>query len=158
MDRVICGSEFVIASDMSGHGNFACRCLCTDYLAFAIKGPNDLNAEVNVHRCITMGGMMVEEAIMAVGSQAFMAAKELPDEIKRRLPDAANVSTERAPPHRGERLRADGFSDNLTIHRKFALYSFNLGNESCRTRGFSGAPSTSSLGEMLICASAASRC
>src|SRR5438046_10480593 len=62
-----------------------------------------------------------------------MAAEELPDEIKRRLPDAANVSTVRAPPHHGEQLRADGFGDNLTIHRRFSLYSFNLGNESCRT-------------------------
>ena len=53
--------------------------------------------------------------------------------ISRRLPDAANVSTERAPPHRGERLRADGFGDNLIIHQRFPLYSFNLGNESCRT-------------------------
>src|SRR3989441_5655442 len=137
MDRVICGSEVVIASDMSGHGDLACGRLCTDYLAFALKGPNNLNAEVNVHRCITMGGMMVEEAIMPVGSQAFMAAEELPDEIKRRLPDAANVSTERAPPHRGERLRADGFGDNLIIHQRFPLYSFNLGNESCRTLAFS---------------------
>ena len=89
----MCGSEFVIATDMCGHGNFACRRLGTDYLAFALKGPNDLNAEVDVHRCITMDRMMVEEAIMAVGSQAFMAAEELPDEIKCRLPNAANVST-----------------------------------------------------------------
>jgi hypothetical protein len=106
---------------MSGHGDLARGRLCADYFAFALKGPNDLNAEVNVLRCITMGGMMVEEAIMRVGSQAFMAAKELPDEIERRLPDAANVSTERAPPHRGERLGADGFSDNLTIHQRFSL-------------------------------------
>ncbi len=60
--------------------------------------------------------MMVKKAIMAVGSQVFMAAEELPDEIKRRLPDAADVSTEPAPSHRRERLRADGFGDNLTIH------------------------------------------
>jgi hypothetical protein len=116
MDRVICGSEFVIATDVSGHGDFACGRLCTHYLAFALKGSSDLNAEVNVHRYITMGGMMVEEAIMPVGSQAFMAAEELPDEIKRRLPDTANVSTERSPSHRDKRLRADGFSDNLIIH------------------------------------------
>src|SRR6185295_3253058 len=63
MDRVMCGSEFVIATDMCGHCNFACRRLGTDYLAFALKGPNDLNAEVDVHRCITMDRMMVEEAI-----------------------------------------------------------------------------------------------
>jgi hypothetical protein len=138
MDRVMCGSEFVIATDMSGHGDFTCGRLCTDYLAFALKRQNDLNAEVNVHRCIAMGGMMVEEAIVAVGSQAFMSPEELPDEIKGRLPDAANVSTERAPPHRGERPCADGFGDNLTIHRRFALYSFNLGNESCRTFELTG--------------------
>src|SRR5262245_42568672 len=142
MDRVICGGEFVIATDMSGHGDLACGRLCTDYLDFALKGPNDLNAEVNVHRCITMGWMMVEEAIMPVGSQAFMAAEDLPDEIKRRLPDAANVSTERAPPNRGERLGADGFGDNLIIHRRFLLYSFNLGNESCRTVELTGPPPT----------------
>src|SRR4029453_8515296 len=49
MDRGICGSQFVIATDMSGHGDLACGRLCTDYLAFTLKGPNDLNAEVNVH-------------------------------------------------------------------------------------------------------------
>jgi len=67
MDCIMRGSEFVIATDMSDHGDLACRRLCTDHLAFALKGPNDLNAEVNVHRCITMGGMMVDEAIMPVG-------------------------------------------------------------------------------------------
>ena len=123
MDRVICGSEFVIATDVSGHGHFAWGRLCTDYLAFALKGPNDLNAEVNIHRGIRMGRMMVEEAIMPVGSKAFMAPEELPDEVKRRLPDAANVSTERAPPHRGKRLCAEGFGNNLTIHRRFAHYT-----------------------------------
>src|SRR6266545_4623408 len=40
MDRVMCSSEFVIATDMSGHGDLACGRLCTDYLAFALKGPN----------------------------------------------------------------------------------------------------------------------
>jgi hypothetical protein len=143
MDRVICGSEFVIATDMSGHRDLACGGLSTDYLAFALKWPNDLNAEVNVHCCIT-DGMMIEEAIMSVGSQAFMATEELPNEIKRRLPDAANVSAESAPPHRGERPRADGFGDNLIIHRRFPLYSFNLGNESCRTSWRSATSSSSS--------------
>jgi hypothetical protein len=117
MDRVICGSEFVIATDMSGHGDLARGGLCIDNLAFDLKGLSNLNAEVNVHRCVTMGGMMVKEAIMPVGSQVFMAAEELPDEIKRRLPDAANVATERAPPHCGERLRAHGFGNNLIIHQ-----------------------------------------
>ena len=119
----MCGSEFVIATDMCGYSDFTCRRLCTNYLAFALKGPNYLNAEVNVHRCVRLGGMMVEEAIMPAGSQAFMVAEELPDEIKRRLPDAANVSTERTPPHCGERLRADGFGDNLIIHVFFVLKS-----------------------------------
>lgn len=55
--------------------------------------------------------MMVEEAIMSLVSQTLMAAEEFPNQIKRRLPDAANVSTECAPPHRGERLRANGFGN-----------------------------------------------
>src|SRR5215813_1263338 len=101
---------------MSSHSDLARRRFCTDYLTFAFKGPNDLNAEFNVHRCTTIGGMMVEEAIMPVGSQAFIATQELPHEIKCRLPDAANVSRERAPTHRSERLRADGLGDNLIIH------------------------------------------
>ena len=116
MDRVIRGGEFVIATNVSGHGDLAGRRFCTDYLAFALKGPNNLNAEGDIHRGITIDGMMIEEAIMPVGSQAFMTAEELPYEIKCRLPDAANVSTKRALSHRGERLRADGFCDNLIIH------------------------------------------
>ena len=119
----MCGSEFVIATDMCGYSDFTCRRLCTNYLAFALKGPNYLNAEVNVHRCITISRMMVEEAIMPVGSQTFMAAEEIPDQIKRRLPDAANVSTKCAPPHCGERLCANSFSNNLIIHVFFVLKS-----------------------------------
>jgi hypothetical protein len=118
MDCVICGSQFLIAADMSSHGDLACGCLRTDYLAFVLKAPTDLNAEVNVHRFITRDRMTIDEAIMSVGSQAFMAAEKLPDQIKRRLPDAANVSTERASPDRSERLRADGLGDNLIIHRR----------------------------------------
>jgi hypothetical protein len=83
-----------------------------------------------------MGGMMVKEAIMPLGSQPFMAAEELPDEIKRRLPDAANVSTQRAPPHRGERLRADGFCDNLTIHRKVRSLFFQFGYPFTLIKGY----------------------
>jgi len=56
---------------------------------------------------------------MPVGPQALVSSEELPDEIKSRLPGAANVSREHASPHRGERLRADGFSDHLIIHRGF---------------------------------------
>jgi hypothetical protein len=116
MDCVICRSEFVIATNVSGHDDLAGRCFCTDYFALALKGPNYLNTEVNVHRFITMGRMMIDEAIVPADTQAFMAAEELPDEIKCRLPDATNVSTKRAPSHRGERLRADSFGDNLIIH------------------------------------------
>jgi hypothetical protein len=126
MDRVMCASEFVITTNMRGHGNFACGRLSTDYLAFTLKRPDDLNPEVNVHGCASMGGMVVDEAIMAVASQVLMAADKLPNEIKRRLPDAANVSTERAPPHCGEWLRADGFGHNLAIHRRLPLTLFTL--------------------------------
>src|SRR5262249_58767782 len=116
MDRVIRGSVFVVATNVSIHGALARRRCCTDYFAFALKGPDDLNAEFNFHRCTTIGGMMVEEAIIPVGSQAFIATQELPDEIKCRLPDAANVSRGRAPTHRSERLRADRPCDRPDIH------------------------------------------
>jgi hypothetical protein len=77
----MCGHEFVIATDMSGHHDLACGRRCTDYLAFALKGPNYLNAEVNVHCCITLSGMMVDKAIVPIISQTFVAAEELPYEI-----------------------------------------------------------------------------
>ncbi len=116
MDCLVCRTDFVIAADMGGHGDLACGRLRTDYLAFAFKRSNDLNAKVNVHWFTAMGGMMVEEAIVAISSQTFMSAEEIPNEIKRRPPDAANVSTESPPPHRGEGLHANGFRDNWRIH------------------------------------------
>jgi hypothetical protein len=61
---------------------------------------------------------MIDKAIVSVDAQAFVAAEELPNEIKRRFPDATNISTERASPDRSERLRADGPSNNLIIHRR----------------------------------------
>jgi hypothetical protein len=104
VDRIVGGLEFVIASEVRGHDDLAGGRLGTSDLAFALKWPNDLNAKVNVHRFVATGGMMVEEAIMPVGSQPFMAAEEFPDEIKRRLPDAANVSNERTTSDGGEWL------------------------------------------------------
>src|SRR5690349_11664260 len=61
MNRLMRGRELVIATGMRGHGDRACRRLGTDYLAFALKGLHHLNAEVDVHCCLTMRGMMIEE-------------------------------------------------------------------------------------------------
>jgi hypothetical protein len=63
--------------------------------------------------------VVVKEAIMTVGPQAFMATKKLPDKIKRRLPCFPNVPYAQAPPDCGERLRTDVFGDHLIIHSKF---------------------------------------
>lgn len=100
---------------MRGHGDLAGRRLCADYLAGVLKGPNDLHAEVNDHRFVTMRRVVVEEAIMTVGAQALMAAEALPDKIKRRLPYSPDVANAQAASHCGERLRHDVFGDNLII-------------------------------------------
>ena len=102
MDRVMCLSEFLVGADMLGRRDLAGGRLGADYFAFTLKGANDLDPEVNVHRFIAMGRVMVEEAIVPTFSQVLMAAEELPDEIKRRLPGAANVPNRHAPVHRGE--------------------------------------------------------
>src|SRR5262245_9754518 len=47
MDRVVRVREFVIAAYVRDYGNLACRSLCTNHLAFALKGSDDLNAEIN---------------------------------------------------------------------------------------------------------------
>src|SRR2546429_9418655 len=114
----MCGCQFAIATDMRGHGDLACRRLCADYFACVRKRPNDLHAEVNDHLCFALRRVVVKEAIMTVGPQAFMAAEKLPDQIKRRLPCSPNVPNAHAAPYCGERLRADGFGDNLVIYRK----------------------------------------
>src|SRR6266404_7801651 len=101
-----------------GHGDLARGRRCADYFACALKGLNDLNAEVNDHRCFAMRLVVVKEAIMTVGPQAFMAAEKLPDKIKRRLPSSPNVPNAQAAPHGGERLGADSFCYNLIIHRR----------------------------------------
>src|SRR5262245_64000825 len=113
MERVMCGCESRIATDVRGHDNLPCRRLCTNYFAFVVKWPNDLNAEVSIHHCFTICSMMVQETIMPAGSQALMATQKLPDEIKRRLPRAPNVSDAHATPHRGEGLRTDDPGDDL---------------------------------------------
>lgn len=91
------------------------------YFAFAFKRPNNLNAEVNLHRCSSE--IMVEEAIMPVDAQALVASEKFPDEIQSRLPRARDVSHPHTPPHRGERLRAYGLSDDLIVHRSDVLNS-----------------------------------
>src|SRR5947199_10746288 len=103
---------------MRGHGDIACRRLCADYFACVLKRPNDLHAEVNDHRWFAMRRVVVKEAIMTVDPQAFMAAEKLPDKIKRRLPCLPNLANAYVASHCGYRLRADGFGDNLIIHRK----------------------------------------
>ena len=62
---------------------------------------------------------------MTVGAEAFMAAEKLPDSVKRWFPCSANVPNTHAASHCGERLRADGLSDNLIVHREFR-FEFNL--------------------------------
>src|ERR1700752_4975683 len=107
---------------MRGHDDLACRRLGADYFTCVLKGPNNLHAEVNDHRCFTRRRVVVKEAIMTVGPEAFMVAEKLPDNIKCRLPCSPNVPNAQATPHCGERLRPDGFGDNVIIHRKFRFY------------------------------------
>src|SRR5438552_118041 len=112
---------------MRGHSDLACRRLCADYFACLLKGLNDLHAEVNDHRCFAMRRVVVKKAIMTVGSQAFMAAEKLPDKIKRRLPCFPNVPNAHVTPYCGERLRADGLSDNLILPQRLPLHLFKFG-------------------------------
>ena len=73
MNRVMCGGESGRATDVRGYSNLTCRRLCANYFAFVLKRSNDLNAEVDVYRCFTICTMVIEETIMPVSSQAFMA-------------------------------------------------------------------------------------
>jgi hypothetical protein len=109
---------------MRGHGDLACRRLCADYFACVLKGSNDLHAEVNYDRWFAMRRVVIKEAIMTVGPQAFMATEKLPDKIKRRLPCSSNVSDEHTPPHCREELRTDGFCDDLISCQRFPLFAF----------------------------------
>src|SRR5262245_15372308 len=102
MDRVMRLREFIVATHMRGHHHLAGRRLGADYFAFTLKGPNYLDPEVDVHWFIATSRMMVEEAIMAAGSQVLMAAQELPDEIKCRFPRTRDVSNRHLPSHGGD--------------------------------------------------------
>ena len=104
---------------MRGHDDFAGRYLCADYFACVRKGPTDLHAEVDDNRRFALRRVVVNEAIVTVGPQAFMLAEKLPDKIKRRLSCSPNFPNAHAAPHCGERLRADGVGDDLIVHRKF---------------------------------------
>src|SRR4051794_40202664 len=123
----MCGCEFAITTDVRRHDDLACGRLRADYLAFVLKGTNDLHAEINDHCCFARRREMVKEAIMTVGPQSFMAAEKLPDKGKRRLPCSPNLTNAHAGSHCGKRLLADAFSNELIVHRKFP-FEFNLGD------------------------------
>src|SRR5262245_13315502 len=72
IDRFMCGCEFGIATDMRSHDDLACGRLRADDLAFALKGANDLHAEIDDHCYFARRSVMVKEAIMAVGPETFM--------------------------------------------------------------------------------------
>jgi len=110
-------SEFVITTDVRGHSYLACRRLCADDLSLVPEGLYDLNTEVDVHRHFRMSRMMVEKTIMPAGPQLVVTTKELPNKIQRRLPSAAYVADENAPPYGGEGLRRDDFCFDPIIHR-----------------------------------------
>jgi len=120
----MCGCEFAIAANVCRHRDFACRRLRADYLASVLKGLNDLHAEINHHYCFARRRVLIKEAIVTIGPQTFIAAEKLPDKIKSRLPCSSNLPNAYAAPHCGKRLRANGLSDNLIVHRKFP-FGFN---------------------------------
>jgi hypothetical protein len=86
------------------HDDLARGCLCEDYLACVLKGPNDLHAEINHYCCFIGCRVMVKEAIMTIGPEAFVAAEKLPDQVKRRLPFSPNVPSAHATAYCGKRL------------------------------------------------------
>src|SRR5947207_15868024 len=79
-----------------------------------------------------MRRVVVNEAIMTVGPQAFMAAEKLPDNIKRRPPCSPNVPNAHVTPHRGQRLRAYSPGHNVILHSRFRA-KVNLSNWTCLT-------------------------
>src|SRR5262249_55425884 len=125
MDGFVCAGEFVVAADVGGHNDLAGRRFRTDHLAFAIKGANNLDAEVNVHLVAMPGRVMVKKAVVPVDPQALMAAEILPNEIERRLPGDADIASENPPPHRSQRLRTNGLGDNLISHLRMRARKIN---------------------------------
>ena len=72
------------------------------HLARSFKCARDLDAEVAQYRRARLLRVVVEEDVVAVSPQPWLAANELPDLVQRRPPRRANRARRDLAPHRGQ--------------------------------------------------------
>src|SRR5262245_24144562 len=115
MDGAVRDVKLVVAANVHRHGDFAARCFDRTHVAFALEAAHDLYAEVDVHRDISAGRVMIEEDVMSVGAQAGARAEERPDLVERRPPRRADGADRHAPADGCQRPGCDGL--DCDVHR-----------------------------------------
>ena len=87
---------------MNGNGRLAARRFGGADLSHRFKFARDFDTEVTEYRRAWLSRMVVEKNVVAMGPQAWLAAKELPDLVERRPPRGSHRARSDLAPHGGQ--------------------------------------------------------
>src|SRR5207247_591550 len=128
--RVVCLVHAVVRAAVDGDGSLAPWRFGRVYLARSFKCARDLDTEVAQYRRARLRRVVVEENVVAVSSQPWLAANELPDLVQGRPPRRADRARRGLAPHRGQLAGAnstyvdgDGHSSILNQNRAVPVTS-----------------------------------
>jgi hypothetical protein len=86
MNSIVSFVQAIIPSDMNGHRHLASRRFGRINFSRGVESACHFDPEINIHRRIAVGGMMVQEDVVPVGAKARSATQKLPNLIQGRTP------------------------------------------------------------------------
>ena len=82
MNCVVSFAQSIISSNMNGHRDLASGRFGGVNFSRGVEGVCYFDPEINIHRRIAVGGMMVQEDVMTIGAKAGLATQKLPNLIQ----------------------------------------------------------------------------
>src|SRR3954451_1386756 len=101
---------------MSDDRGLATRNSDGSHLAGCGKLPRDVDAEVGLHRIPIVGGVVIQEDVVAIRPEAGLRAKKCPDLIEGRPPDLPHATGSNLSTDRSQQSRRNHFDLNLWTH------------------------------------------
>ena len=102
----------VVRAVMNSNGSLAALCFCRVHLARAFERARDLDTKITQYWRAGLCSVVVDEDIVAVSAQSWLATNELPNLIESRTPRRANRSGRNLAAHGRQLAGADSLDVN----------------------------------------------
>src|SRR5581483_3679922 len=121
-DRFVRFVHAIVRAAVDGDSSLSLLRFGCVHLARSFKCARDLDTEIARYRCARLFRVVVEKNVVPMSSQAWLAAKELPDLVQGRPPRRPNRARLNLAPHGGQlpgvnALQVDGDGHPLIVNQ-----------------------------------------